>query len=384
MKVCDILKKQGCIEEEHIEKALKIQAGSSKPIGEILVEIGAVEDAELEMALGLQSDLDSELLSNKAAFLESIDPFCEFDPSVLAGISETMEWKQFAAGEFIQKEGSPGEYFCIIKNGLAKMFVEKDGEEKIIGFMGEGDLCGAMALMSDSAYPSSVVAIEQILCLVQNKSAFAAMIGSQPRLSAYFNQLIVRQSKRIFTKLLATGTGAVAQTEPFLYTKRVKDLMSPNQFFLSPENTLEEAAGKLIGGGVGTAVVLEEGGRLLGTVGLKELVEASLLKGEDRHQAIRSIVRQDAVIIDGENYFFDALHQMMKQGRETLVVIDSGRISGILSSLDLLKFRGREVLSLIRTIEDARSFRRAQFLAPGCGKRAPGPHSGWGPAFPCL
>lgn len=182
------------------------------------------------------------------------------------------------------------------------------------------------------------------------------MIGSQPRLSAYFNQLIVRQSKRIFTKLLATGTGAVAQTEPFLYTKRVKDLMSPNQFSLSPENTLEEAAGILVGGGAGTAVVLEKGGRLLGTVGLKELVEASLLKGEDRHQAIRSIVRQDAVIIDGENYFFDALHQMMKQGRETLVVIDSGRISGILSSLDLLKFRGREVLSLIRTIEDARSF----------------------------
>ncbi len=111
MKVCDILKKQGCIEEEHIEKALKIQAGSSKPIGEILVEIGAVEDAELKMALGLQSDLDSELMSNKAAFLEGIDPFCDFDPSVIAGISETMEWKQFAAGEFITERGVPGRIF---------------------------------------------------------------------------------------------------------------------------------------------------------------------------------------------------------------------------------------------------------------------------------
>ena len=355
MKVCDILRKQGCIEEEHIEKALKIQAGSSKPIGEILLEIGAVQDAELKEALSLQSDLDSERLSDKAAFLESIDPFCELDASSLAQITDTMEWKQFNPGEHIQKEGSAGQHFYIVKNGLAKVFMEKDGEEKIISFVGEGDFCGVAALLLDSINPSTIVAIEQTLCLVQDKDAFAGMIGSYPRLAAYFNGLIIRLSRRIFTKLLATGTGAIAQTEPFLYSKRVKDLISRNQLFLSPANTLEEAAGRLIGGGVRTAVVMDEGGRLLGTVGLKELVEASLVKGEDRRQAIRSIVRQDNVVIDGENYFFDALHQMMKQDRETLVVIDSGKISGILTSLDLLKFRGREVLSLLRSIEDARS-----------------------------
>lgn len=355
MKVCDILKKQGCIDEEHIERALKIQAGSAKPIGEILLEIGVLDDAELKEALSIQSALDGEHLSDKAAFLESIDPFCEFEASVLAGISATMEWRQFAAGDVIQQEGSAGECFYVIKNGLAKVFMEKQGEEKIIGFLGEGDFCGVTALLSDGINPSTIVAIEQTLCLVQNKDAFAGMVASYPGIAAYFNELIIRLSKRIFTKLLATGTGAIAQTEPFLYTKRVKDLMSPNQHFLSPVNTLEEAAGELVGGGVRTAVVLDEGGQLLGTLGLKELVEASLLKGEDRRQAIGSVVKTDVGVVDGDNYFFDALHQMMKEGRETLVVMDSGKISGVLTSLDLLKFRGREVLSLIRNIEDARS-----------------------------
>ena len=355
MKVCDILRKQGCIEEEHIEKALKIQAGSAKPIGEILVEMGAVKNDELKGALTLQSDLESERFSDKAAFLGSIDPFCGLDATALAAICDTMEWKRFDPGESLQKEGSPGQLFYIVKDGLARIFMEKDHEEKVIGFLGEGDFCGATALLSDGINPSTVVAIEQTLCLAQGKDDFAGMVRSQPRFAAYFNELIIRQSKRVFTKLLATGTGAVAQTEPFLYTKRVKDLVSPVQLFLSPASTLEEAAGKLIGSGVRTAVVLDEGGHLLGTVGLKELVEASLIRGKDRREAVGPIVRQDTSVIDGEKYFFDALHQMMKQGRETLVAVDAGRVSGILTSLDLLKFRGREVLSLIRNIEDARS-----------------------------
>jgi CBS domain-containing protein len=355
VKVCDILKKQGCIEEEHIEKALKIQAGSAKPIGEILLEMGAVKDDELEGALTLQSDLDSEHLSDKAAFLETIDPFCGLAAETLAGICDTMEWKKFDPGENIQKEGLRGECFYIVKDGLAKIFMEKDHEEKIIGFLGEGDFCGVTALLSDGINPSTVIAIEQTLCLVQDKDAFAEMVRSYPRFAAYFNELIIRQSKRVFTRLLTTGTGIISQTEPFLYTKRVKDLISPNQLFLPPADTLEEAAAKLIGREIRTAVVVDEDGRVLGTLGLEELVEASLLRREDRGQAVRSIVRKDAAVIDGENYFFDALHQMMKQGRESLIVMDSGRLSGVLTSLDLLKFRGRETLSLIRSIEEARS-----------------------------
>lgn len=355
MKVCDILKKQGCIEEEHIEKALQIQAGSAKPIGTILVEMGAVKDDELEDALTLQSDLDSEHFSDKAAFLKTIDPFCGLDPAELAGIGETMEWKRFDPGELIQKEGTKDRRFYIVKNGLAKIFMEKDREEKIIGFLGEGDFCGVTALLSDGVNPSTVTAVEQTLCLVQDKDPFAAMVRSHPDFVTYFNGLIIRQSKRVFTKLLATGSGTVTQTEPFLYTKRVKDLLSPGQFFLAPENTLEEAAGQLTGSPIRTAVVLDRDGEVIGTLGLEELVEASILRGEVRTHPVGPIVRKDPAAIDGENYFFDALHQMMKQGRESLVVLESGKALGVLTSLDLLKFRGREALSLIRSIEEARS-----------------------------
>ncbi len=71
-----------------------------------------------------------------------------------------------------------------MKNGLAKIFMEKDGEEKIIGFLGEGDFCGATALLSDGINPSSVVTIEQTLCLAQNTDAFTAIIEIHPQFAA--------------------------------------------------------------------------------------------------------------------------------------------------------------------------------------------------------
>jgi len=362
MKICNILLKQGCIEEESIEKALRIQAGSDKPIGEILLEIGAVQDEALKGALDLQSDLEKERFSDKTAFLETIEPFDRLDTASLAQICETMEWKQFATGELVQKEGTPGEFFYVVKNGLAKIFMEKDGEERIIGFLGEGDFCGATALLSDGINPSTVLTIEQTLCLAQNRDAFTAMIEIHPQFAAYFNQLIIRQSKTIFSKLLATGTGAMAQVEPFLYSKRVKDLISPRQVFCAESDTLEDAARRLIGEDVKTAVIVDSDKKLLGTIGLKELVDASLLKGASPRQTIGPIGEKGLKAINSDSYFFDALHEMMRKRTDTLIVMTGEKIEGVLTSLDLLQFRGREVLSLIRNIEGARSFDELNLL----------------------
>lgn len=362
MKVCNILLKQGCVEEESIEKALKIQAGSAKPIGEILLEIGAIGQTNLKEALNFQSSLEAERFSDKATFLEGIEPFDGLDAVNLAEICETMGWKEFSPGETIQREGGRGDSFYILKSGLAKISMEKDGDEKIIGFLGEGDFCGATALLSDGIIPSTVIVIEHTLCLSQDKDAFAAMIEIHPQIAFYFNELIIRQSKKIFTRLLAMGTEAVSHVEPFLYSKRAKDLISSKQVFCSQTDTLEEAADKLIGSDVNTAVVIDENKKLLGTLGLKELVEASLLKGGNRRQAIAAIVNRDCCVINDNNYFFDALHEMMKSGKDTLIVMSDDNIEGILTSLDLLRFRGREVLSLIRNIEDARSLDELNLL----------------------
>jgi CBS domain-containing protein len=57
--------------------------------------------------------------------------------------------------------------------------------------------------------------------------------------------------------------------------------------------------------------------------------------------------------IDANSYFFDALHQMIKHGTHELILIEAEKVVSVLTGFDLLRFRGREVLSLLRNIEEA-------------------------------
>jgi CBS domain-containing protein len=356
MKVCQILVKQGCVDEDSIEKALRIQVEHKKEIGEILVEMGAIKEYDLTEALNFQFDLRAEKFTDKVTFLQQTEPFHSLTSEELGEIAKTMEWNLYGPGEYILKQGSEAKAFSVVKNGLAKIYIEKDGGETVMGFLGEGECCGATGLLSGGINPSNVVAIEQTLCLSQDGESFAATMVKYPRFVTFFNELIVRQTKKMLTKLLTTGTGTVSQVEPFLYNKQVRDLISSNQVFCDRTATIREAGRKLIDQDGHTVVVLDEDKRLIGTVGLKRLVEASLLENRDAGQPIEEIMEKDFHVIGAESYFFDALHAMMKNGTDKLIVVSKDRPDGVLTSLDLLKFRGREVLSLIRTIDDARSF----------------------------
>jgi len=356
MRVCQILVKQGCVDEASIEKALEIQVETKQEIGEILVEMGAIREADLSEALTFQSDLLAEKFSDKSRFLDQVEPFNTLTGQEVEEICREAEWRLYAPGEEILKQGEQVPALSVIKHGLAKVSVESETGESIVGFLGEGEFCGVGALLSDGVGAVSIEAVEPTFCLSLDRTLFSGILLLYPRFVGFFNDLVVRNTKKVLTRLLTSTTGTISQTEPFLYSKQVKDLISPNQIFCTSATTLAETARMLVDRKGHTAVVLDEAGRLAGTVGLKSLAEASLLKGAAPDSTVDRIMETDFHIIDESDFFFDALHEMMKGETDRLVVVGDERTKGVVTSTDLLKFRGREVLSLIRTIDMSGSF----------------------------
>jgi CBS domain-containing protein len=356
MKVCDILMKQGCVDDESLEKALKLQGGSARSLEEILVEIGAVKESDVQDALGLQSDLDAEVSSDKRVFLGGIEPFSELGGDALQAIAATMEWRRFDAHQRILKQGEQNDTFYIVKTGLAKITMVRNGVDEIVGFLGEGDFCGATALLAEGVNLSSVEALEDTLCLAQDGRSFSAMTAAHPGFVAFFGKLIVRQSKKVFGKLLTAAAGSSVQVEPFLYSRHVAELLSRNQVFLSPGDTIEDAARRLLDAQVDAAVVVDDACRLVGTIGLRRLVQASLVENSGAATPVGDVAERDYRTVGSDGFFFDALHAMIKAQTDSLVVMTGRRAEGILTSRDLLRFRGREVLTLIRDIEAAEGY----------------------------
>jgi len=353
MKLGDILVKQGHLDEEGLAKALGLRhALPGKRLGTILVEKGLVSEPLLQTALNFQRSLEADQLENKDEFLKNTAPFDTLGPADIHEVANTMEWCHVRAGDLIIEKGKRGERFYLIKRGLAKVYLDEDNEEKLLGFIGEGECFGETSLLNDEPTSAYVRAVESTLCLTQEGRQFQDMVRRHPQFYKFFSQLFTRRMKQIHKELL-TETPGVGQIEPFLYRKEVKEMVPLRGEFCTEQSTIRDAAGKMLETGDHMVVVVDERTMPKGIVAMERILRAVLVGGESPDATVADIMEKDFHSIETTSFFFDALHEMVKHRTARLVVTHQGKAVGVVSGLDLLRFRGREVLSLLKNLEGA-------------------------------
>lgn len=194
--------------------------------------------------------------------------------------------------------------------------------------------------------------MEETFVLTQGKEAFFQMTQQYPVFYQFFSQLMMDRMRMVYKELLTESPG-VAQVEPFLYQKQVREIVSPLEFFCHSRNTIREVTENIVAKGLNAMVVVDDQKKPRGVIRLSGIARSAVLEGLSSQESVERIMERDFQSIDSRNYFFDALYQMIKHKTDELIVLDGERIEGILTGFDLLRFRGREALSLLRNIEEA-------------------------------
>ncbi len=300
-----------------------------------------------------QNPVEEESTESNRLFLSNIHPFNSLNEIDLGEIAGTMELKRFSPGELIINQGASGEHFYIIKSGLVKVYLlDEEGKETVLGFLGEGDCFGEIALLSQGPTTAYIRAAEQTIGLIQSKEIFLQMTQRHPVFYQFFNQLLTQRMRAIYRELLSESPG-VAQVEPFLYRKRIKEMISPLKASVSPQSSIRQVTQEIIEKGLSTVVILDGQGKPQGVIRPHRILKSVLLEGTPPQAPVETIMEKDFHSIDTTGYFFDALYQMIKYETNELIALTEERVEGILTGFDLLRFRGREALSLIRNIEEA-------------------------------
>lgn len=292
---------------------------------------------------------------DKILFLQNIEPFQSLDVAVLEGAAAAMTWLELPARTRIISQGAPGTDFYVIRSGLAKVFLEEGCKNTILAFLGEGDCFGEMSLLSGEPTNASVETVEPTVCLVQGASDFTHMAHSDPAFQQFFSQLFGRRMKTVYRELLTEKPG-VSQVEPFLFRKTVGDMLSPGQQFCLPWETVRASAQKMVEKGIRTVIVVDDSSNPVGLFSLDSIVRAVLVEGRDPATRIEEVMEREFRHLDVNEYFFNALYEMIVSGTDTLMVMEKGKALGLLTGYDLLRFRGREVLFLARNIDSASDF----------------------------
>ncbi len=144
---------------------------------------------------------------DEAKLLGHIPLFEELAEPDLSQINILMHRKTFQSGVNIITVAQPGDLVYILLEGTVKIYVDQlDGSEVILAFLGPGDTFGEMSMVDSAGRSANVVALEDCLCLLIDRSAFHQCLRSTKGLSYNLVKLMSRRLRLANEQIQALST----------------------------------------------------------------------------------------------------------------------------------------------------------------------------------
>ncbi len=115
------------------------------------------------------------------------------------------------------------------------------------------------------------------------------------------------------------------------------ELMTRDLVAVAPEDTIGEAAQKMVDRGIGSAVV-SDFGRLVGILTERDLLKAVAARTHSSEARVREWMTPDPITARPETPVADAAEIMLEKGFRHLPVVEDGRAVGIVSVRDILRW----------------------------------------------
>lgn len=152
--------------------------------------------------------------------------------------------------------------------------------------------------------------------------------------------------------------------EPSLFRARVHEMVRRAPVTCAPGATAVDAARHMSAERVGSVVVTGDDGQPLGIVTDRDL--SRKVVAESRTPAatrVAEIMTTPLVTIESAAFAFDALLEMTRREIHHIVVVDGGRLAGVVSTNDFVAFRTEQPVGLAREMTRAPSIDTLRALA---------------------
>ena len=121
-------------------------------------------------------------------------PFDTLRPELADELESHMTERKFAPGEFLIRQGDPGDSLILIREGLANILVtDEHGVQHEIDRSGPGAILGEMALLTEAPRSASIVARDAVTVSVLSAQTFHDYATRHPQISQVLTQLFAER-----------------------------------------------------------------------------------------------------------------------------------------------------------------------------------------------
>ncbi|MFZ5760204.1 MAG: DUF294 nucleotidyltransferase-like domain-containing protein [Thermodesulfobacteriota bacterium] len=286
-------------------------------------------------------------------FLQNTLPFNELAKEDLLRLARQCIIDFFPKNTLIFKQDvTEVTHFYLIQKGGVKIYLkDEEGEITLKDFRGEGEYFGAMPLIQNTTANLNVETVEDTFCFLFSKEAFMELLHSAPKVTAYFLRSMSEKLVRTaYKELRQHRVSTRTEGSLYLFSAQVGAIVKGEPHTIRADDTVQNAAIRMAQLHIGSLLVTDAAGSVIGIVTDKDLRTRVVAQGLDYGTSIKWIMASPVKTIPSHAVCFDALLKMMSNRIHHLAIEKQGRIIGVVTTHDIMVLQGTSPLYLFREI----------------------------------
>ena len=135
---------------------------------------------------------------SETELIRKLDFFQPLDQKIIKKIAKMCIVREFAAGDYIVKQGESGLGLYFITRGRAKVEINRNGTRVVVAELQGGDFLGELSMIDDKARSADVVCTEDTNCMLLTRDSFTKLINKYP-------QIAIQMAKSLVGRIRSTN-----------------------------------------------------------------------------------------------------------------------------------------------------------------------------------
>ncbi len=286
-------------------------------------------------------------------FLKKTLPFNELDTDYLKKLASQCIIDFYPKGTLIFKQDETEvTHFHLIQKGGIKIYLkDEEGDVTLKDFRGEGEYFGALPLIRNTTANLNVETVEDTFCFLFHKEAFMDLLNSAPKVTNYFlHSMTDKLVRTAYKELRQHRVSTRTEGSLYLFSAQVGAVGKDTIYTIDAEDTVQNAAINMAIYHIGSLLVKDKTGDIVGIVTDKDLRTRVVAQGLDYETQVKWIMASPVQTIQSHAVCFDALLKMMTKSIHHLAIERQGKITGVVTTHDIMVLQGTSPLYLFREI----------------------------------
>ena len=293
-------------------------------------------------------------------FLRRYAPFNRMAEETLRALVPKLALVHYAKdATILTTQSGPVAHLYIVQRGLVGSRpnnVEADPDRTL----GPGDLFPVGALSAGGATTRIFHALQDTDCYALRRDDFLELRRTSPEFERYCTQAITEKLKQSLESLYSQYSQRAAEQQTL--TRTLGELVRGQPIACAANMPLIDALKLMADAKVRTIVALDAQGAPIGMFTLVDLLRRVVLPRRPLETPLAEVMSTPIVTLPASVTAYEALHVMAERGIRQIVVVEGGRIRGVINERDLFALQRvsmRQVIEGLHSSDSIDKLKRA-------------------------